>query len=101
MIISHEHKFIFLKTRKTAGTSVELALRQLCGPDDIIAPIGNAEERRQQSLHYQGRPPIGACCNNRIFVAAIRALVIGARIGRSTASIALRAQSFRVDRGRI
>ena len=57
MIISHEHKFIFLKTRKTAGTSVELALRQLCGPDDIIAPIGNAEERRQQSLHYKGRPP--------------------------------------------
>src|SRR5262245_39935641 len=57
MIISHEHKFIFLKTRKTAGTSVELALRQLCGPDDIIAPIGNAEERRQQSLNYQGRPP--------------------------------------------
>ena len=29
----------------------------MCGPDDIIAPIGNAEERRQQSLHYQGRPP--------------------------------------------
>src|SRR5262245_24051570 len=57
MIISHEHKFIFLKTRKTAGTSVELALRQLCGPDDIIAPIGEAEERRQQALHYQGRPP--------------------------------------------
>ena len=57
MIISHEHKFIFLKTRKTAGTSVELALRQLCGPDDVIAPIGDAEERRQQSLHYQGRPP--------------------------------------------
>ncbi|HKA99406.1 MAG TPA: sulfotransferase family 2 domain-containing protein [Methyloceanibacter sp.] len=57
MIFSHEHKFIFLKTRKTAGTSVELALRQLCGPDDIIAAIGDAEERRQQVLHYQGRPP--------------------------------------------
>ena len=26
MIISHEHKFIFLKTKKTAGTSIELAL---------------------------------------------------------------------------
>ncbi len=57
MIISHEHKFIFLKTRKTAGTSVELALREFCGPDDIIAPIGDAEERRQQALHYNGRPP--------------------------------------------
>jgi hypothetical protein len=57
MIFSHEHKFIFLKTRKTAGTSVELALRQLCGPDDIIVAIGDAEERRQQVLHYQGRPP--------------------------------------------
>ena len=36
MIISHEHKFIFLKTRKTAGTSIELALSDLCGARDII-----------------------------------------------------------------
>lgn len=43
MIISHKHKFIFLKTGKTAGTSVEFALRALCGPDDIIAPIGDEE----------------------------------------------------------
>jgi hypothetical protein len=39
VIVSHEHRFIFLKTRKTAGTSIELALRQLCGPDDIITPL--------------------------------------------------------------
>ena len=39
VIVSHEHKFIFLSTRKTAGTSIELALRQLCGPDDIITPL--------------------------------------------------------------
>ena len=39
MIVSHEHKFIFLKTRKTAGTSIELALNHLCGPDDIITPL--------------------------------------------------------------
>ena len=32
MIVSHEHKFIFLKTKKTAGTSIELALTELCGP---------------------------------------------------------------------
>jgi len=44
MIISHEHKFIFLKTRKTAGTSVELALSRLCGPDDVITPISPTDE---------------------------------------------------------
>ncbi|MEL6382956.1 MAG: chondroitin 4-O-sulfotransferase, partial [Cyanobacteria bacterium J06626_18] len=32
MIISHEYKFIFLKTRKTAGTSIEIALSKFCGP---------------------------------------------------------------------
>lgn len=36
VIISHRHKFIFIKTRKTAGTSVEMALARLCGPDDVI-----------------------------------------------------------------
>jgi hypothetical protein len=39
MIVSHEHKFIFLKTKKTAGTSIEAALSQICGPDDIIPMI--------------------------------------------------------------
>lgn len=36
MIISHAHRFIFIKTRKTAGTSVERALAPLCGPEDVI-----------------------------------------------------------------
>jgi hypothetical protein len=44
MIISHEHKFIFLKTKKTAGTSIELALSQLCGPGDVITPITDSDE---------------------------------------------------------
>jgi len=57
MIISHEHKFIFLKTRKTAGTSIELALRQLCGPNDIIPPIGATEEALQRAAGHSGRPP--------------------------------------------
>jgi len=57
MIISHEHKFIFLKTRKTGGSSLELALRKLCGPDDVITPIGDEEELRQRSLNYDGRAP--------------------------------------------
>jgi len=40
MIISHRHKFIYLKARKVAGTSVEVALAQHCGEGDIVTPIG-------------------------------------------------------------
>jgi hypothetical protein len=39
LIVSHEHRFIFVKTRKTAGTSIELYLSRFCGPDDVITPI--------------------------------------------------------------
>jgi hypothetical protein len=44
MIISHRYKLIFIKTLKTAGTSIELALTKHCGPDDIITPIFPAIE---------------------------------------------------------
>jgi hypothetical protein len=44
MIVSHEHKFIFLKTKKTAGTSIELALSALCGERDVITPLAEIDE---------------------------------------------------------
>jgi hypothetical protein len=44
VIVSYTHNFIFVKTKKTAGTSVEIALSLLCGPDDIVAPIGPGVE---------------------------------------------------------
>lgn len=47
MIVSHKHKFIFMKTRKTGGTSVELALSTICGPDDVITRIGKDEGLRE------------------------------------------------------
>lgn len=36
MILSHEHKFIYIKTYKTGSTSVEAALSAVCGPSDVI-----------------------------------------------------------------
>ena len=54
MIISHEHKFIFLKTTKTAGTSIEIALSAYCGPKDIITPISLADEKTRTILGFRG-----------------------------------------------
>jgi hypothetical protein len=44
MIISHKYRFIFIKTGKTAGTSIELYLSKYCGPEDVITPIMPSEQ---------------------------------------------------------
>lgn len=54
MIVSHKHKFIFFKTRKTAGTSIEIALSKFCGEQDIITPITDEDEKLRESLGYRG-----------------------------------------------
>jgi hypothetical protein len=53
VIVSHEHGFVFMKTRKTAGTSVEIALSRVCGPTDVITPIIEEDLRSASG----GRPP--------------------------------------------
>lgn len=64
MIVNHEYRYIFLKTRKTAGSSVELALSAFCGPDDLITPM-RSEGRSGQNfsvpfLHRSAREHIKA-----------------------------------------
>ena len=54
MIISHAHKFIFLKTTKTAGTSIEIALSEFCGSRDIITPVSAEDEKIRTVLGYRG-----------------------------------------------
>lgn len=48
MIISHKHKFIFLKSKKTAGTSIEIYLSRFCGKDDVITPITPRDEAQRR-----------------------------------------------------
>lgn len=39
MVISHTYRFIFVKTIKTAGTSIEAYLSRHCGPGDVLTPL--------------------------------------------------------------
>jgi len=50
MIVSHAHRFIYIKTYKTASTSIEAALAGACGPDDIITPASET-----LMAHREGR----------------------------------------------
>ena len=54
MILSHKHRFIFIKTVKTAGTSLEMALSRFCGPDDIITPISPSDEATRRAHGHRG-----------------------------------------------
>ncbi len=54
MIISHRYQFIFLKTRKTASTSMEIALSAFCGPDAVITPIEPEDEQIREAHGSRG-----------------------------------------------
>lgn len=52
MIISHSHKFIFIKSEKTAGTSLEAALSGYCSGDDIVVPINDFRHNRNEKGEF-------------------------------------------------
>ena len=80
VIVSHAHRFVFLKTRKTAGTSVEIALSTVCGPDDVITPVTEADERLRREYggrapqHYES-PPLPRKAFNHMPASMVRQLV--------------------------
>ena len=55
MIISHKHKLIFLKPRKVAGTSFEIALSKFLGKTDVITPITPSDETVRRELGFYGK----------------------------------------------
>lgn len=84
MILSHSHKFIAFKTRKTGGTSFEIALSAFAGPEDVITPIAPNDEKIRAALAFsgprnhvlvdaEGRP--GAKLYHHIGAAEVRAII--------------------------
>jgi hypothetical protein len=72
VICSHEHRFVFMKTRKTAGTSVELALSRVCGPDDVITPVLEEELRVGRGPQNFTVPPLAHKAFNHMPVSMVR-----------------------------
>ncbi|TQE98677.1 MAG: hypothetical protein FKY71_12560 [Spiribacter salinus] len=58
-IVCHRYGFVFVKTRKTAGSSVEIALSRLCSAQDFVTPLsfpdGPDERLRREA---GGQPPV-------------------------------------------
>ncbi len=59
MILSHAHRFIYIKTYKTASTSVEAALSGICGADDVITEASEQLRgvRQQPARNYRIEHP--------------------------------------------
>lgn len=49
MIVCHRYRFIFIKPRKAASTSVEIALSRLCEPTDIVTPLRREDEQLRRA----------------------------------------------------
>jgi hypothetical protein len=59
VVISHKHKFIYIKTRKTASTSIQILLGNYCDENDIMTPINlvSTEEGKlynEKAVNYEG-----------------------------------------------
>ena len=58
-IICHEHEFIYLKSRKTASTSLQVAFSRVCKPGDTVTYISakakNYQIRGEEIRGHRGR----------------------------------------------
>lgn len=71
MILSLRHRFIFVRGRKVAGTSVEMALSTFCGGKDIATPMIAVDELERQRMgghcgNYSDNPLFEAAYINMV-----------------------------------
>jgi len=55
VIISHKHKYIYIKNAKVGGSSVEQYLSLHVGPDDIVTPMGEEGSLPEELQKTYGR----------------------------------------------
>ena len=78
MIVSHKHRFIFIKTVKTAGTSIEIDLNKVLGETDIATPIyPSVEGHMAQNFIIKNKLLGSAECRNHMSGREIRKVVGG------------------------
>jgi hypothetical protein len=81
VIVSHEHGFVFMKTRKTAGTSVEIALSRVCGDDDVITPVTDDDEALRRAgggrgpQNFESPPHLDRRAFNHMPVSMVRKML--------------------------
>lgn len=96
MIISHSRRFIFIKTKKTASSSMEVALGKYCSEEDVITPLPEEEENyRKQHYAYGARnyhPPL-----TKWKVRDFLRLLKGKRVGFYNHMAAKRCQEYLPD----
>jgi hypothetical protein len=79
MIICHKYRFIFFKTRKTAGTSLEIALSRFCDENDTITPLPAEDGCYLNSLGHPGAQNFVLPLHQYSFRALFRLLIRGRR----------------------
>lgn len=85
MLISHRHRFIYTKTAKTGGTSVESFFERFCMPDGAWTQLHGRDEHVSEHgiIGYRGPvPPSGTTWWNHMPASTIKAKV-GAAVWES------------------
>lgn len=54
LLFCHTNIIFFLKTEKTAGTSIEITLSRFCGPHNIVTSVSLGDEDIRVRMGYPG-----------------------------------------------
>lgn len=83
MIISYKHEFIFLKTQKTGGSSVEIALAAICGPQDVLTTLSEDTDHPEMAQGHRRQNDLIPLQNRPFWAKAASRIGLNFSAGRS------------------